>query len=283
MQTTKWARLLGFTLVLSCMVLAAVAQAQSDKVTVPLSDPSLPSTVKVDLNHGSITVNAYDGKDVIVEAKVRIEEKAPARAGGMKRVPVAATGLTAEEQNNQVEIGAQSIRQTIDITIQVPLRTSLILRTVNDGDITVTGVDGEIDVENNNGKVTLKNISGNAVAHAHNQGLKVTFDRINPQKPMAFSSFNGDVDVTFPADLKANVSVSSYGGEVFSDFDIQLDSSAPVQTPTNSQRQGGKFQVTVEKAVRGKINGGGQEIQFKNVTGNIYIRRGANNTTGRTQ
>jgi len=281
MQTMKLARLLAVMFALCFILLGAIAEVESDKLTVPLADPSLPSTVKVSLNHGSITVNAYDGKDVAVEAKVRREGQAPARSGGMKRVQVAATGLSAEEENNQVEIGAQSIQQTVDITIQVPRRTSLRLETVNDGDITVTGVEGEIDVDNNNGEVTLKNVSGNAVAHAYNRGLKVTFDRINPQKPMAFSSFNGDVDVTFPSDLKANVSLTSYGGEVFSDFDIQLDTTAPVQTPTTGKREGRKFTVTVDKAVRGKINGGGQEIQFTNYRGNIYIRRGANNPAGR--
>lgn len=283
MQNIKLARLFAVIFALCFILLGAIAEAESDKLTVPLTDPSLPSTVKASLNHGSITVNAYDGKDVVVEAKVRIEVTAPSRSGGMKGVPMTATGLSAEEENNQVEIGAQSIQQAVDITIQVPRRTSLILRTVNEGDITVTGVDGEIDVENNNGDVTLKNISGNAVAHARNRGLKVTFDRINPQKAMAFSSFNGDVDVTFPADLKANVSMSSYGGEVFSDFDIQLDTAAPFRTPTTEKREGSKFKVTVDKAVRGKINGGGQEIQFKNYRGNIYIRRGANNPAPHSQ
>ena len=145
---------------------------------------------------------------------------------------------------------------------------------MNNGDISVTGVEGDLDVDDVNGDVTLKNVSGNAVAHALNGKLLVNFERINPQKAMAFSSLNGDVDVTFPPDLKANVSMASDRGDVFSDFDIQLESRAPVQTATTGQRQSGRFKVNIDKNVRGKINGGGQEIQFKNFNGNIYIRRG---------
>lgn len=99
------------------------------------------------------------------------------------------------------------------------------------------------------------------------------WNSINPQKPMAFSSMNGDVDVTFPADLKANLSMNSDRGDVFSDFEVQLDSQTPVQTAVQGERKGGRFRVNTEQAVRGKINGGGQEIQFKNFNGNIYIRR----------
>ena len=270
-------------LALCCILLVAIGSAETDKVTVPLTDPARPSVVKVSLLNGSITVTSYDGKDVIVEAKTRNDNEAPARAGGMKRVPMTATGLSVEEENNQVDIGAQSVQRTIDITLQVPRRTSLHLKTVNNGDISVTGVDGEIDVDDVNGEVTLKNISGNAVAHALNGRLLVTFDRINPQKAMAFSSLNGDVDVTFPPDLKANVSMSSDRGDVFSDFDIQLEPRAPTQTAVQGERQGGRFKVNVDKAVRGKINGGGQEIQFKNFNGNIYIRRAGAAAPARAQ
>jgi DUF4097 and DUF4098 domain-containing protein YvlB len=275
MQLSKYERPMRtlLSLVVACLLLVAIGEAQADKVTVPLTDPARPALVKVSLLSGSITVSGYDGKDVIVEAKTRNEGETSSRAGGMKRVPMTATGLSVEEENNQVEIGAQSVQRTIDLTIQVPRRASLNLKTVNNGDISVTGVDGEFDVNDVNGEVTLKNISGNAVAHALNGRLLVTFDRINPQKAMAFSSLNGDVDVTFPADLKANVSMASDRGDVFSDFDVQLETHAPAQTAVTGKREGGRFKVNVDKTVRGKINGGGQEIQFKNFNGNIYIRR----------
>ncbi len=254
-------------------LLCAASYAQGgDKVNVPLSDPARPASVKASLLNGSITVKGYAGKDVAVEAHVRDEDRG-ARQGTMKRVPMTSTGLAVEEENNQVDISTQSSQRTVDLTISVPFKSNLYLRTVNDGDIVVSNVDGDIDVNDVNGEVTLAHISGNAVAHALNGQVKVTFDRITPGKAMAFSSLNGDIDVTFPPDLKATVSMSSDSGEVYSDFDIAMESTAPKIT-SEGQREGGKYKVKVDKAVRGTINGGGQEIQFKNFNGDIYIRKG---------
>src|SRR5437763_3100916 len=248
------------------------AQAVSDRVSVAFSDPSQPGTVKVGLISGSITVKAYEGKEVVVEARARTSRDSASEAG-MKRIPVTSTGLSVEEENNRVQVSAESHLRPIDLTISVPVRTSLNLRTVNDGNIVVTGADGDIDVNNVNGTVTLNNVSGSVVAHALNGKLLATISRVNPQKPMAFSSLNGDIDVTFPADLKANLVFGSDRGEVYSDFDVQLQAQAPQQVVEDTRTQGGKYRVKVEKTVRGTVNGGGQEIQFKNFNGNIYIRK----------
>jgi DUF4097 and DUF4098 domain-containing protein YvlB len=147
------------------------------------------------------------------------------------------------------------------------------LRAVNDGDIVVTGVDGELDVDDINGAVTLNNVSGSAVAHALNGHVHVTFAKVNSQKPMAFSSLNGDIDVTFPADVKANVSIRSDRGDVFSDFDVQLQASAPRQVVEDGRGKGGKYRVKIDKTVHGTINGGGPEYQFTNFQGQIYLRK----------
>ncbi len=47
------------------------APAAGDKISVNLSDPSRPATVKASLLNGSITVKGYDGKEVVAEAHVR--------------------------------------------------------------------------------------------------------------------------------------------------------------------------------------------------------------------
>src|SRR6266481_1581123 len=89
------------------MSIAPMADAQdsANRVTVPLSDPSRPATVSAHLLTGSITVKAYDGKEIIVEANPRgsDEESRPGRrhvAGskdeapteGLKRIPMNSTG-----------------------------------------------------------------------------------------------------------------------------------------------------------------------------------------------
>lgn len=249
------------------------AQAGGDKISVNLSDPSRPAFVRVGMVNGSIIVKGYDGKQVLVEAHNRNQDRErESSPGGLKRLNVSTTGLSVEEENNEVRISTESYAHTIDVTISVPTHSSLKLNAVNDGEIVVTGVDGEMDVNNVNGAVALNNVSGSAVAHALNGKLTATFVHVN-QKPMAFSSLNGDIDVTLPADIKANVSIKSDRGDVFSDFDVQLLTSQPQQVIEDGRKDGGKYRVRIDKTVHGTINGGGQEYQFTNFNGGIYIRK----------
>jgi DUF4097 and DUF4098 domain-containing protein YvlB len=277
-QTQRFPSLVVAVVILCVAVAAAPAYGQTqtpsgaDRVSVNLSDPARPALVKASLLNGGITVKAYDGKEVVVEARARNHDSARSDSN-MKRIVVSSTGLSVEEENNEVRISSDSVMRTIDLTISVPVHTSLKLSCVNSGDIVVTGVDGELDVNDVNGSVTLNNVSGSAVAHALNGRLLATFSRVNLQKPMAFSSLNGDIDVTFPADLKANLSLKSDRGEIFSDFDVQVRASAPQQTVEDGRKNGGKYLVKIDKTVHGTINGGGPELQFTNFNGGIYLRK----------
>jgi DUF4097 and DUF4098 domain-containing protein YvlB len=275
-QTQRYPLLLAALLLLVVAPAALAqetAQTQSgpDRVAIKISDPERPAFVKASLLNGGITVKAYEGKEVIVEARARNRESGRSDST-MKRIPVSSTGLSVEAENNEVRVSIDSVMRTVDLNITVPVHTSLKLNTVNDGNIIVTGVDGELDVNDVNGSVTLNNVSGSAIAHALNGRVLVTFNRVN-QKPMAFSSLNGDIDVTFPADLKANLSLKSDRGEIFSDFDVQLQTSAPQQTVEDSRKDGGKYKVKIDKTVHGTIGGGGAELQFTNFNGSIYIRK----------
>jgi len=251
------------------------AQTGGDRIVVTLSDPSRPARVKVGMVNGGIIVKAYEGKEVVVEAHARNRENSR-NEGGPKRLAISTTGLSVEEENNEVNVNTESYMRAIDVTVSVPVRTSLKLRAVNDGDIVVTGVNGELDVDDINGAVTLNNVSGSVVAHALNGHVHATLTHVEPQKAMAFSSLNGDIDVTFPADLKANVSIRSDRGDVFSDFDVQLKAAASQPVVEDSREKGGKYRVKIDKTVHGTINGGGPEIQFTNFQGQIYIRKAGN-------
>ena len=276
-----------------------------DRVTVPFSDPSRPGLVKASILNGSIFVTGYDGKEVLVEARVRedegeggdaeerrLEREAERRereaerrhegrseshsTEGMHRIPNTSTGLTAEEDNNVLEIAVDAIQNTVDLHIKVPSRTSLELSTVNDGDLQVERVDGEIDVNNVNGEVTLKDVSGSVVAHALNGNVVVAFDRVDPKKSMSFSSMNGDIDVTLPADVRASVRFKSDNGEIYSDFDIKMDRrGSPQVEDLDGKKAGkrGKFRVGIDDTGSGTLNGGGPELRFETFNGNIYIRK----------
>lgn len=246
----------------------------TDRVNVELSDPSKPAYVELSLVNGGITVTAYDGREVIIEAEGRTRKILESKKGrdGMYRIPVYSTSLEVEEHNNRIEISTESWKRTIDVNMKVPRNTSLKLNCVNHGDIYVEGVSGELDVNNVNGSVTLKNVSGSAIAHALNGNVIVTFDSIYRDKPMSFSSLNGDVDVTFPADLKCDVKIKNDMGDVYSDFEISRVDKPVDMYEKNREGEEGTYKVRIERTFYGTINGGGPEFFFENFNGDILIR-----------
>jgi DUF4097 and DUF4098 domain-containing protein YvlB len=137
----------------------------------------------------------------------------------------------------------------------------------------VENIIGDLDVKNVNGKVTLLKISGSVVAHALNDNLVVTFDALDPEKAMSFSSMNGDIDVTFPASLKCDVKIKNDHGDVYSDFEIARVEKPESRVEKNDREEEGKYRVRIERAFYGTINGGGAEYHFSNFNGDILIRR----------
>jgi DUF4097 and DUF4098 domain-containing protein YvlB len=94
-----------------------------------------------------------------------------------------------------------------------------------------------------------------------------------PDKAMGFSTMNGDVDVTLPADIKANVKMKTDHGDMFTDFDIKVDASAQSPQVDDRRKSGGRYRVRFDRGTTGSINGGGPEIQFTTFNGNILIHK----------
>jgi len=267
-----------FTVLALSVAVAAVGKDDAvDRVTVELTDPAKPVFLSVGLVNGGITVNGYEGKEVIVEARTRLRklsksENGDGKSTGMTRIAVNSSSLTVEEYQNKIEIDTESWMNPVDLTIKVPKKTSLDLSCVNSGDILVEDITGDVEVSNTNGAVTVLNINGSVVASSHNKDVTVTFTGVDSKKDMSFSSFNGDVDVTFPASLKAKVKVKAARGEIYTDFQIKEIENPERVIRKNHRDTGGKYEVSVDRAFWGTINGGGQEIQFSNYFGDIYIR-----------
>ncbi|MBL8178442.1 MAG: DUF4097 family beta strand repeat protein [Bryobacterales bacterium] len=252
-------------------VSAAFAQDDTDRITVPFSDPSGAKRISCSLIHGSITVKVHSGKDAIVEAKARGVRSRREPPPGMRRIGNTATGPTVEESGNSIRVVASHSR-TADVTLHVPADTSVKLNTVNSGHILVEGLSGEIDANNINGNITVNNVSGAVVAHTLNGKLIVSLQQITPNKAMSFSTLNGNVDVTLPATTQANLKMKSENGEIFSDFEIALKPTSQPAQESKSQ-DGKRYRVRFDKAMYGSINGGGPEMQFTTLNGTIYIRK----------
>jgi len=261
------------------VVFVTAAAAQDDTQIVPFSDPSRPGKVEASLLHGSIVVRGENRRDVAVVMRAgapgpgrqseRPERPAPP---GMRRLTQTGFGFEISEERNEIKIEASTFRPNNGtLEIRVPLRTNLELGSVNGSVISVENVEGEIEVESLNGSVTLTNVSGAVVANTQNGPITVNLSRATADKAMAFTSFNGKVDVTLPASIKATLKMRSDNGDVFTDFDIQLQ-QAPAARTTRSNS--GRTRVEVNRAIYGTVNGGGPEIELRSFNGSIYLRKG---------
>jgi hypothetical protein len=269
-------RNLCFGLAAVCAALSVTLVAQEpgvDRTTVQFSDPSGAKRLQCSLLQGGITVKAHASRDVIVEAKSRGGRGGRRDAPpGMRRISGTATGLVVEEASNVVKVSAASHDQNVDVTIFVPADTSVKLGSTNNGSISVEGISGEIDVNNLNGSISITNVSGAVIAHSLNGKLIVSMNQVTPNKAMSFSTLNGDVDVTLPADVKANLKMKSENGDIFSDFEILLkpSSSQPVAESSGDKK---RYKIKFDRAMTGTINGGGPDMSFTTLNGTIFIRQ----------
>jgi hypothetical protein len=154
-----------------------------------------------------------------------------------------------------------------DIEVRVPRGAALDVATVNDGDVTVEGVDGAFELANVNGAVRLLAAGGSGTVHTVNGDVAASFARA-PAEPTAFRTVNGNLDVTFPADLSAELAVNTMHGDVFTDFDVEALGTQP-----DARRDGGRFVVRTNRAAAFRIGAGGARHSFNTLNGDILVRK----------
>lgn len=258
-----------FAVLFASLAGSALAQS-SDLVTVALSEPGSQAELEVSLVLGSISVTTHDADEIVVMTSGGrgIVSNEP-RSDGLRRIPNASFGLTVTEENNVVTVSAGRPGPGTDLRIRVPPNTSVRAKTVSGGQIAVRGVTGEHELSNVNGEIIALDIAGSLVANTTNGDVRVTFKELTPEKAMSFSSFNGDVEVSFPPDLQADLVISGGRGDVLTEFDFNLEQSQPSVEESGG---GGRYRVRIEREVRATVGGGGPEMYFKTFNGDIVIR-----------
>ncbi|MDJ0645984.1 MAG: hypothetical protein QNJ57_08395 [Flavobacteriaceae bacterium] len=258
--------LLLITFLLSTLFIDA-----QEEVVVPLSNPGEKGKLTMYLLTGSISVMSHNKNEVIVRAAVRSSRKSKGKQKyGLQKIDANAVRFSVEEVDNRVRVKSKNLNTAADYEIMVPKNFSLKLNVTNSGHIYVENVKGELEVSNTNGKIDMKNVSGSVIADALNRNITVTFDEIFENESMAFSSLNGNLDITFPANLAADVKAKTDHGAIYTDFELKIvDKEADVE----KTRKSNIYKVNVDKWTYGTINGGGPELLFKTLNGDIIIRK----------
>lgn len=260
------------TLGLALAAGAGGAQQGGDtqRVAVPLASPGEPAVLEVSLLSGAVTVEGYDGGEVVVEATRSGGEREVEKVDGMYRIPNDTLGLSVEQHGNTVEVDGSWRSKVAQVRIQVPRRTSVRIDTVNDSGIRVSGVDGAHELSSVNGGIEALDVGGSVVASTTNGDVTVELDRVTADTPMAFTTWNGDVEVAFPPDFGAQLIMKVGQGEIFSEFEVAVD---PLGARMKREDGPRGTRLELESEVRATIGGGGPEVRFETFNGNVRITK----------
>lgn len=256
----------------------AAQETKPQRVEVPLSKPGAPVVLHVESSFGSINVEAHDDTSkLIVELRPHALEKVKAapekpRTDGLRRIEDTSAGFEIIEEDNvvQVETEGHGGRRGVDVFVKAPVNTAVRLESHDGGEITVRGVRGAHEIDHHNGSITARGISGSLVAETHNGSITVELRAIDTGTPMAFSTWNGTIDVSFPPSLKAELVMQSEHGEILTAFDLALEANRP-KVERGDGNEG--FRLTQERTTRGKVGGGGPELRFETYNGDIIVRK----------
>lgn len=267
------------------MAVEMVSAQNSGEFTVPLTDPNKRGKLKAHLNYGSITVKGTARKDLLIKYSASEdndrddddddddddrEERSSASRIGLKRISGGTMDLEVTENENYVKASSDSWSHKLNLEIEVPSGFDINVSTYNDGDLEISNIQGALELNNYNGEIEATAISGSVVATTYNGEIKVVFDKVTEGTPMSFSTYNGDIDLTFPATLKATLKMKTERGEILSGFDMAMVKTGPIQ---KKEEKSGTYKVVIDDWVKGDINGGGPEFVMKNYNGDVIIRK----------
>jgi hypothetical protein len=245
------------TVILFAFFLTWHMQAQSDY------SKSLEGIVWVKIeSKSSLTVQTHD------ENYIRIVLKNP------KTIPEKAKGLRllgdAGEDNTSVGFNVtvsgnnlivKNVRKSGEAILYLPKSQNISVTNTWGGTTTITGFSGEVEANSNlNGALVLSNLTGAVTAYSLNHGITVTFEEINQNAPIDIRTTNGEIDVTLPAKTNANLALSSWNGDIYSNFEIE-----------RKQKEG--LISFSDRDIKGSINSGGVAIKLKSTNGTIYLRK----------
>ncbi|MCF2491398.1 hypothetical protein [Dyadobacter sp. CY347] len=235
--------------------------------------------------NGSIKVEGYNGKKVLIEIDKTITGKTNAILEEGKRefklnFDQQADSITAyisEPFDSRPNHGRRNDNSPkieydfdLDFIVKVPYAMNLHVSTVNGGDVDVQDVTGSLGVSNVNGAITLVNAKGAAIARTINGNVVANYVSLPPGES-DFKTLNGDIKISYPATFSADCQFKSFNGEFYTDF--PNTESLPVKVVKNEETKPNKTVYKLSTETRIRIGKGGPTYKFETFNGNIYIKK----------
>ncbi len=114
------------------------------------------------------------------------------------------------------------------------------------GIIHADSVSGDVHVERASGSVSAKSISGD---------VKVNLQNVDSDEAMEFSTVSGDVNVSMPSNLGAEVDMKTLSGDLRTDFGITVE----------------KKEHGPGKTAHGRLGEGSRRVKMSSVSGDVKL------------
>ncbi len=226
MKSSAFRHLLILAATAALLAPPARAAEEDNKAVARFSDATKPGTLRVDLPFADIKITGADTAEVTVTSALPQKGKGEVDRDGFRRLDDVAT-FEVTEKNNVISVTLTGQDRWhghgSDFVITVPRHTNIVVEGNNHGggDLVITGVEGDVDVSSMNGDVALRDLVGAAVVNSMNGEILATF-KTAPVKPISLLSMNGEIDLRLPADTKANLKLSSFHGNIRTNFGSDL-------------------------------------------------------------
>ena len=227
--------------------LSATAAAQDFQKTYRIG---AGGQIRIGNVSGDVIVTGYDGDSIVVTATKK----------GRDRDMIEIEDRSAA---GNLDIGVRYPKQcncdaSLQFDVQVPRSVLYNFDRISSvsGDVRVTGVTGRLHASAVSGDVTIQDVSGTVSASAVSGDVGVVINRLDGADDMKFNTVSGDVNVSLPSSLDADVDMSSFSGSIKTDFAIEV----------RSERHGSR------NSARGKLGEGSRRLKLSSVSGDISLR-----------
>ena len=151
-------------------------------------------------------------------------------------------GLEITKNGNTLIVkDLESFMKRSGFKIQLPKGIEVYLNAGNLGHVKVDGITSEIEIKTNVGHIELKNITGPATASTSTGNITATFSSVNQSNPISFNTATGDVDVSLASNTRADLSLKSTMGTVYTDFDFKVEKSKGLNPIGNPRKNFNKI------------------------------------------
>ena len=193
--------------------------SRAEESILAFSDPTQPGHLSVQLGQGEVSIVGADVDQVTVNSDAEDSNRSQPRADGMRVIGSSSSFSLSESDNRMVlQSGSDSWGQSAEFEIVVPHNTNLDIVIRLGGEIEVANISGDVAIKGLNGEIELQDLRGGALVESMNGEIEASFLEVHPDRPLSFTSMNGEIEVTLPADAQANVRFRSQNGTIMTNF-----------------------------------------------------------------